>query len=321
MATLMTHGLTQTQALELIPPSETSASALLLQMADSLRRLHFSDEITLVSMYSVQTGICAEDCAFCAQASRRRPATGVHVRRFSSAEEMLDRAVRAADAGAVEICLVASGTRLSDPIRVQQMSRGIRLIKQNTRLECAANIGLVTDEVLAILAEAGLDTLVHNVETASSYHPTVITSHSYSDEIDTIHRARRAGLKIQTGAILGMGESWEQRVELACEIRDLRPDVVGLSLFQPMRGTPLECVPVMQPREALASLALFRCLLPAFPLYLLGGREKVLGDLQGEAFRAGVNGTTVGDYLFTAGQPSDTLRSSLAQAGLKVREL
>lgn len=168
------------------------------------------------------------------------------------------------------------------------------------------------------LREAGLRRYHHNLETAESRFPLVCSSHTYQERLDTIRAAKQAGLEVCAGGILGLGESPRQRVELALALRELDVDSVPLNFLNPVRGTPVEQYPLMEPLEMLATIALFRFVLPGKDIRVCGGRESGLRTLQPLMYLAGANGTMTGNYLTTSGRNPEIDRREIEDLALAV---
>jgi biotin synthase len=306
------------EARRLIRDDAGPALEALMARARAVREAVHGRAIALCGITSAKSGRCAEDCGFCAQ-SAHHPEAESPVHPLLSAEKIVAHAKAAERAGAREFSIVTSGTRLSAERELSVLEEAIRRIRAETALEPCASLGLVREADLARLQAAGLLHYHHNLESARSFFPNVCTTHAWEEQVETIRAAKRLGLKLCTGGILGMGETPDQRVELAEEIRDLGVDCVPLNFLNPRPGTPMARLRVITPGECLAAIAVFRLMMPRAHVFVMGGREATLGIRQPEVFRAGADGTMVGNYLTSLGQPPEDTVGMIEQQGLTVR--
>lgn len=237
---------------------------------------------------------------------------------MKAARCIADEAMKAERAGASEFSIVTSGRSLRHHRELSEVAEAVRLIGEETRMERCASLGELPRDVLSRLKESGLTRYHHNIEAAPSFHPRIVHTHSYDDEVEAIQAAQDSGLKVCSGGILGMGESDEQRVEMALALRQLRPDCVPLNFLDPRPGTPLSGGHALSPMDCLRLIAMFRLVLPHTPIFVCGGREANLQHLQHRIFEAGASGTMVGDYLTTRGQQAAVDRAMILDAGLQI---
>jgi biotin synthase len=297
-------GISRVEALELLSVEGDELEQLIRRAARARERV-FGREVRLCAISNARSGACPERCDFCAQSAHFR-GTGAPTFPTKSGRRIADEARRAEAAGAREFSIVTSGRSLTRERDVARIEEALRLIGEETRLERCASLGELPDEVLVRLSEAGMLRYHHNVETAPSFHHEIVHTHDYDDEVRVIERARAAGLLTCCGGILGMGESPEQRVELAFALRELDPDCVPLNFLDPRPGTPLHGIENdLSPEGCLRIISIFRLVMPDKPIFVCGGREANLGPLQRRMFEAGASGTMVGDYLTTSGQAVD----------------
>jgi biotin synthase len=290
----------------------------LLARARAVRDAVHGKEVSLCGITNAKSGRCPEDCGFCAQ-SAHFEGTGAPEYGMMSAREIADQARAAERAGAREFSIVTSGTRLSREAELAEVEAAVRLIREETTLEPCASLGLMRRPELERLKAAGLQHFHHNLETARSHFGAICTTHTYDEQLDTIRAARELGYELCTGGILGMGETPDQRVELAETIRDLGVDCVPVNFLNPRTGTPLARLEAITPGECLATIAVYRLMMPAAHVFVMGGREVNLGAWQDRIFDAGADGTMVGNYLTSAGtQPSDVVGMIRAR-GLEVK--
>lgn len=256
-------------------------------------------EFKLVKLYSIKTGLCAEDCSFCGQSGSAKKEHKV-IKHFSSIKDIYLAVENAKKNLANEILLVSSSTKVPHKTELTILAKGIAHSKK-AGLEVGLDLGLMGYDDLLYLFNAGADTYVNAIQTAKSFFCKMITSHTYEDKIKVLESAKKIGYRTRSGGILGLGETEEQRYEFASELQNLPCDTIGLSLFQPIKGSVMENHPKMNSQDALTALASIRNQINK-PIYLLGGREKIISkeDMK-VAFRL-INGTTVGDYLFTKGE-------------------
>jgi biotin synthase len=306
------------EARRLIHHTEGAALEALLDRADAVRRSVHGDEVALCAITNAKSGGCAEDCSFCSQSARYKDADAP-VYPLIAPEEMAAQARKAEHAGAREFSIVASGTRLSRERELQGVEEGLRRIRAETALEPCASLGLLRGPELARLKAAGLMHYHHNLESARSFFDRICTTHTYDQQLETIREAKRLGLKLCSGGILGMGETPEQRVELAETIRDLGIECVPVNFLNPRPGTPMAHVEPITAGECLAAIAVFRLLMPGAHLFVMGGRELNLGEKQHLIFRAGANGTMVGNYLTSAGRSPELTVDMVESQGLRLR--
>lgn len=290
----------------------------LLDRADAVRRAVHGDEVALCGITNAKSGRCPENCGFCSQ-SAHFPEADAPVFPLVAAEEMVSQAKAAEAAGAREFSIVTSGTRISREEELAVIEDAVRRMTTETALEPCASLGLMREPELARLKAAGLQHYHHNLETARSHFDKVCTTHSYDQQLETIRAAKKLGFKLCSGGILGMGETPEQRVELAETIRDLGVDCVPMNFLNPRPGTPMAGLKAISAGECLAAIAVFRLMMPGANIFVMGGREVNLGDRQHLIFRAGANGTMVGNYLTSAGRAPDQVLGMVAGQGLRLR--
>ncbi|NLK51582.1 MAG: biotin synthase BioB [Syntrophomonadaceae bacterium] len=303
---------------EAMPLTALSGSQVyeLLHVAWQVTDHFLGASVDLCSIINAKSGRCSEDCQFCAQSSYFQ--TEVDDYPLLDLEKILDRAQEMEAAGANRFSLVISG-RGPDQADFTRILKIFRVLKRETGLGLCASLGIINEEQAAQLAEVGVTTYHHNLETGRSYFPFICTTHTYDERVQTIQAARKAGLHVCSGGILSLGESWANRVELAFELRELQVDSVPLNILNPLKGTPLAHLKPMKPLEVLKTIAIFRLILPQTELRLCGGREPALRSLQPLAFSAGINALLVGNYLTTAGRTVTEDVQTLIDLGLKVR--
>lgn len=293
------------QARELIalPRSELPA---LIALAHRVRLRYCGEAVEVESLISAKTGGCPEDCAFCSQSARFD--TKIETHPFLSTAQVLASAKSAEELGATQFCIVVA-VRGPDRRLLDQTLEAIAAIRQETSLNVHCSLGILTREQARALAQAGVERYNHNLETARSFFPQIVSTHTWEERAETCRLVREEGMELCSGGIFGMGESWEQRVEFACELRELEPAEIPLNFLNPRPGTPLGNRPLLAPLDAIRICALWRLFFPRQTIRYAGGREVVLRDLQALGLLSGVNGLIMGNYLTTTGRPpADDLR-------------
>ena len=292
-------GITHRQALELEFFSREELDHL-FEGTDRLRDQFKGDDVKICSIVNAKAGRCEEDCSFCAQSSQFKtdsPEYGL-----MDVEKIVEAAKEAEEFGSNEFSIVTSGTALTGREELDRVIEAIKRIKKETTLEVCCSLGLMGLDEMKELKAAGLDRCHHNLETAASHFEKIVTTHNYEDEVTAVNNAKEAGLKVCVGGVFGMGETFAQRVELAIDIRNLETQSFPINFLKPLEGTALENMGLMEPYEALRTIAMLRLVLPTIDLFVCGGREEVFTEHQEQIFAAGANGILGGNYLTTKGQ-------------------
>ena len=287
----------------------------LLWAAQQVSRHFHGNKVDLCSIMNAKSGRCSEDCTFCAQSSHYR--TGAPIYPLLSVEEILERAKVMESKGARRFSLVTSGRGILDG-DFDKIIDIYKILREKTGLGLCASLGIIDHKKALRLREAGVSMYHHNIETSKSFYPEICGTHSYEERVETINSVREAGLTACSGGIIGLGERWEHRVEMAFQLKEMGISSVPLNLLTPIEGTPLWGRPVPAPMEALKTTAMFRLVLPGAVLRLAGGREAALRDLQSLALMSGVNGIMVGNYLTTGGRQVEDDLKMLEDLGLEV---
>lgn len=306
--------LTPDDGLRLADFMVSGKGASLLALAQEIQRRYHDRVIELCAITNAKSGACPHNCSFCAQSSHNKSLIKKYPLR--GAKDLLEAAKAAEGAGAHRFSIVTSGAKVSRQ-ELLMICEAIQLIKGKTDLLPCASLGKITLDEALLLKEAGLVRYHHNLETNRDFYPKVCTTQTYEDRLSTIHIAREAGLEVCVGGILGLGESVQDRVNFALEIKHLNPDSIPLNFLDPRPGTPLEAQPLLTPDEVIMTIALFRIIIPDVPIRLAGGRAKVLGDQQAAAVKAGVNGLMIGDYLTTKGAEIQADHEMIASLNLR----
>src|SRR5881227_2915803 len=301
------------EALELGSLTEPEEVMALVERAWEVRRENFGDSTDMCSLVNAKSGGCAEDCGFCAQSRYAEADTPLHA--MMEPEQMLEHARAAEAAGAHRFCMVTQGQGLSKR-DFEKVLEGARLVAEHTNLKRCASIGHMSVARAKALKEAGIQRVHHNVETARSYYPEVSSTVRYEGRIRTIEAVREAGLETCVGGILNLGETPEQRVEMAFQLAELDPTSVPINLLNPRPGTKFGDREYMDPWEAVKWVAIFRLILPEALFRLCGGRIENLGELQPLAVKAGLNGVMMGNFLTTLGSEPEDDRAMFEELGL-----
>ncbi len=303
------------EAMELAELSTHQEITQLVERAWEVRTERFGDSTDMCSLVNAKSGGCAEDCGFCAQSRYAEADTPMHA--MMEPEQILEHAKAAEAAGAHRFCMVTQGQGLSRR-DFQRILEGARLVAENTNLKRCVSIGHMSADRATQLAEAGIQRVHHNVETARSHYPEVSTTVRYEGRIRTIEAVKEAGLESCVGGILNLGETPRQRVEMAFELAEIDPTSVPINLLNPRKGTKFGGRPLMDPWEVVKWVAIFRLILPDALFRLCGGRVENLDDLQPLAVKAGLNGVMMGNFLTTLGaEPADD-RAMFEDLGLNV---
>ncbi len=282
--------------------------------ADRIRRRFRGRTVRLCSIAAVKVGRCGEDCRWCAQSTHWK--TGVTPRDFLSTEDVVRAAESAETVGAGHLGLVSSGGRLSDAEFDAVLAAG-RAVRGGTGLAVCASLGALTVDRGRRLIEAGFARYNHNLETSAHHFPSVCTTHTWEDRRRSAQAVVEAGLELCCGGLFGIGESDEDRVDLALSVRDLGAAVVPLNILHPIPGTPLAHAEPLSPTKILSIVAMFRLLLPQQIIKLAGGREKNLRDMQCLMFLAGADSCLIGNYLTTKGRPPEDDLAMIRNLGLE----
>ena len=287
----------------------------LIERAWGARVERFADSTDMCSLVNAKSGGCAEDCGFCAQSRFADAETPMHA--MMEPEQILEHARAAEAAGAHRFCMVTQGQGLSRR-DFEKYLEGVRLVSEKTNLKRCASVGHLSAERAKALREAGIQRVHHNVETAQSYYDEVTSTVRYEGRLRTIDAVREAGLETCVGGILNLGETREQRVEMAFELAEIDPTSVPINMLNPRPGTKFGDREYMDPWEAVKWIAIFRLILPDALFRLCGGRVENLAELQQLAVKAGINGVMMGNFLTTLGNEPETDREMFEELGLNV---
>ena len=309
-------GLDEGQAVRALRLPDDQVDAL-LDLAHEVRLRWCGDEVELEGIVSLKTGGCPEDCHFCSQSGLfESPVRSV----WLDIPSLVKAARETAATGATEFCIVAA-VRGPDERLMKQVREGVAAIAAEVDINVACSLGMLSQGQVDELASIGVHRYNHNLETARSYFPDVVTTHSFEERWDTCEMVRKAGMELCCGGILGMGETLDQRAEFAAQLATLAPDEVPLNFLNPRPGTPFGDQQPMSAIDALRAIATFRLVMPRTILRFAGGREITLGDLAERGVRGGINAVIVGNYLTTLGRSADEDLSMLAELKMPIKAL
>ncbi len=292
-------GLDSSEALQILTAKGAALTAFMAG-AQQLKETYCSDRAELCSIINAKSGLCPENCSFCAQSAYHR--TSAQVYPLKTAEQMVEAAGEAEQMGSGCFGIVTSGTRVEPGEEFDELLKAIRRIRAELKVSPSVSIGLLDESAAKALVEAGCVTCHHNLETARSFFPQICTTHDYEDDVATIRIAKAAGMKVCSGGIFGLGEALEQRIEMGLTLRELGVDAVPLNFLSPIAGTPLEGNSELTPLDCLRIICLYRYLLPNKKITVCGGREHNLREFQSAVFMAGASGMMIGNYLTKAGR-------------------
>jgi biotin synthase len=290
----------------------------LLGCAHQIRTKHFANTVILCSIGAGKLGACSEDCKWCAQSAAFSP--GRTRPELTPAGDLVAAARSAAENRASSFGIVNSGRRPGQS-DFQAVIEAVGEIGRNVGgpMRLCASLGSLSAAQAAQLTAAGVTRYNHNLETSERMYGRMVTTHSYQDRIETLQTARDAGLGLCAGGIFGIGETWEDRIDMGLTLRDeIRPDVVPLNFLTPIPGTPLAGTEPLSAREILSIIAMYRLILPATDIKIAGGREVNLRDMQSWIFYAGATSILVGNYLTTAGRSADDDLTMISDLGLQI---
>jgi biotin synthase len=312
------EGLSEEQLLAVLRLGDDRLEEL-LELAHQVRMRWCGPEVEVEGIVSVKTGGCPEDCHFCSQ-SGRFPSP---VRSAWLDIPGLVRSARETRAtGATEFCIVAA-VRGPDARLMSQVREGIKAIREDGNdIQIACSLGMLTQEQVDELVAMGVHRYNHNLETARSHFPNVVTTHTWEERWETLRMIREAGMEVCCGGIIGMGESVEQRAEFAAQLAELGPDECTMNFLIPQPGTPYEQYEIVEGRDALRTVAAFRLAMPRPLLRFSGGRELTFGDLgTKQGMLGGINAIIVGNYLTNLGRPAAQDLEMLDELKMPVKAL
>lgn len=286
----------------------------LFSAASEIREKFRRNRIDLCSIINAKSGACSEDCSYCAQSSRSKAEIPVHPLLKESG--IMEKALEAKEAGVRRFCIVTSG-RKAGARELKEIASIVKKIRGLGLLPCAT-LGLLEKDELSMLRDSGLERYHHNLETSERFFPRICSTHTYGDKLKTIEAAKTAGLSVCSGGIFGLGESWQDRIDMAFALRELNVDSVPVNFLIPVNGTPMGNTAPLHPFEALKIISLYRFMLPDKAVRVCGGRRQVLGEFNSMVFMAGADALLTGNYLTTTGTSYEDDLRLIRQYGLEV---
>ncbi len=286
----------------------------LMAAAYRIRRVKFGNQVQLYFLMNAKSGLCPEDCSYCSQS--KIATAEIPKYNLLSRDKILDGARVAHERQSKTYCIVISARGPSEK-EIQAVESLVPQIKEQYDLKVCACLGLLTDEQAERLHACGVDRVNHNLNTGRDFYEEVCSTHSYQDRVETLKAVRNAGMELCSGGIVGMGESNDDVVEMAIELRELGVHSIPVNFLNPIDGTPLASSDHLTPRYCLKVLAMFRFVHPDREIRIAGGREIHLGSLQALGLYA-ANSIFVGDYLTTDGQPPEADYQMIEELGFTV---
>ncbi len=286
--------------LELIE-AEGSSLFELFAAANIIREHYRKNIVDICSIVNAKSGNCSEDCAYCAQALKSNAVIDTYP--LKDKEYIIEAAKDAKGKGAKRFCVVTGGKKPSRK-ELDRITVMVSEVKQTGLLPCAT-LGLLDKEELQLLHDAGLTRYHHNLETSERFFPKVCSTHTFSEKLETINAVKEIGISLCSGGIFGLGETWDDRLDMLFMLRELNVDSVPINFLTPINGTPLGKRNKMHPLEALKVVSISRFILPEKEIRICGGRSQTLGEFNSFIFIAGADGLLIGNYLTTTGRPPD----------------
>lgn len=306
-------GCTPAEALELLKVDEAELHA----GAAQIREAHFGTEIQLCCIINAKSGKCDMDCRFCSQSGHN--STDIEVYPFMKTDD-LEQQIREDIKDGDRMCgVVTSGGKLSTD-ELKELADTVKKIGKGKQAPVCGSLGRLTPEDLTMLKESGVTRFHHNLEASEKYYPEICSTQDWSQRLDTVKAAQQAGLKVCSGGLFGLGESWQDRIDLAITLRDLKVDSVPINFLYAHPGTPLKNQEPLSAADALRIIAVYRFLLPECTLRICGGRSHILGDRQSELFAAGANGLMTGNYLTVKGSQYESDLKMIQNLGLTIAQ-
>lgn len=284
------------QELQALSASELMNEALKVKLK------YRGQKFSLCSIINAKSGKCSEDCRFCVQSSHYQ--TDAPVYPLKAEEEIIAAAKEAHSVGASHFSIVTSGRGLGKQ-EVGKITNIVAAIAEAVPIKVCASLGILDYEDFKLLKEAGLSRYHHNLETSKEFFTKVVSTHTFSDRINTIAAAQQAGLEVCAGGIFGLGESEEDRISMAVSLKECQVHSAPINILVPLPGTPFEKNTPLALVEIIRAIALYRLILPDIPIRLAAGREAALNDFLSSAFMAGADGMMIGGYLTQRGRPPE----------------
>lgn len=285
----------------------------LLKAANEIREKFCGNFFNLCTILNAKSGRCSENCRYCAQSAHFK--TNADVYPLVSKEVALEAAKEVEMEGAHRFSLVTSGRGLQGKEEeLDKLQEIYRYLKENTDLDLCASHGICSKEALQKLKDSGVKTYHHNLESSRRFYPTICTSHTFDDRVNTVKYAHEVGLQVCSGGIFGLGETEEDRIDMAFDLRELRVHSVPINILTPIPGTPLENNKEIDPKELLKDIAIYRFILPKVSIRYAGGRVK-LGEYAKLGLEGGVNSALTGNFLTTTGNTIESDKKMIKELG------
>ncbi|MDD5457893.1 MAG: biotin synthase BioB [Phycisphaerae bacterium] len=285
----------------------------LMAEANEVRKRYVTAGLELCSILNAKSGLCGEDCKFCAQSVKHN--TDVSVHPLKAKDEIVQAAQNASAIGSKNFGIVTSGNKLAET-EINVIAGAISEIKDKIDIAVCGSLGALEKSALKILKDAGLSRYHHNIETSRNFYPQIVSTHSFDERVETIKSAREVGLEVCSGGIIGMGENWQDRIDMAYTLKELGVNSVPINILIPIKGTAFEKIEPLTIDDIIRAICIFRIILKDKTIKIAAGREAALKDSQLAGFAAGANGMIIGGYLTVKG---DALESdqALVEAILK----
>ncbi len=307
--------ITREEAMGLFELEERADILDLMAGANRVREHFKGNKIHLCSIVNAKAGACSENCSFCAQSSFYQ--TGSPKYGFVDPEPVQEAADEAQRNGVTAVGIDAAWRGLKEGPMLDEVCDRVRELARSGKTRPDVSLGIIQSQRVADrLKEAGVECYGHNLETSKRFFPKQCTTHSYEDRLQTISHLKKAGIKICSGGIIGMGETREDRCDLAFSLKEVGANVVPVNILNPIKGTPFENVAPLPPMEILKTIACFRFILPRQEIMIAGGRTINLRDMQSMIFHAGASALMVGNYLTTLNQPVERDLQMIKDLGL-----
>jgi len=287
----------------------------LIKISHKITEENFDNTVEACSIISAKTGACSENCKYCSQSSHNHAEIECHP--LMSVENVKKAALSAKENGATRFCIVTSG-RVPSGKDFETILEMIRAVASIDGLHCCASLGLLSEDQIKQIKEAGVERFNHNINTSKNYHKNVCTTHNFEDRVNTVKMIQKHGMEACCGVIIGMGETREDRVDMALSLKELNPKTVPINFLNPIKGTPFEGYEdKIDEEEILKTICIFRIVLPKALLRYAGGRTTRLSEYnQKLGIIAGINSVLVGNYLTTAGSKADEDKEMLKELDL-----
>lgn len=289
----------------------------LIKISAKVTAENFEKEVEFCSIISAKTGKCQENCKYCSQSAHNK--AKIHAHELLDIEEVKKAALSAKENGATRFCIVTSGRAPSN----EDFTKLVDMIKEVHKIDglhTCCSLGILSEEQVKQIKDAGVERYNHNLNTAESYHGEICSTHNFQDRINTVKLIQKHGIEACTGGIIGMGESRRQRIELALELAELDPKSVPINFLNPIEGTPMANMETeIDEEEILKTICIFRIAMPKALLRYAGGRTtRFSQEYQKLGIEAGINALLVGNYLTTTGTTLEEDMELLSEMGMTV---